>query len=154
MAGTQNQIGLKASYGKAVLSNAFTGITFTFNTTPTEVRALSTSWTFDSNSVDFDMSSDGRLRYIGAKTKWFYVSGKLGSGDTPLQLGEVRKNGANYGTSYFYTGSQWGTVGPSDTPMQLSTNDYISFFIRRNATSNSAQIWSVELSAKEIVGAN
>lgn len=141
----QNQLGLVGSGGYIYMNNSGTTVSFSITTSYKEVASLGTSYTIASTSPDFAMTTDGRLKYTGIKTKNFMANAILCFGsNTAGSYGlQIYKNGSSTGLEMYSTSIT--TIALTKIPVSLSTNDYISLYAKRSANS-SILISSIELS--------
>ena len=135
---------ISSSYGCMTINNGLSGISVFMNTTPTELRSLSTSWILTpNNSSNITMVSNGRLQYTGSKTKVFMISGAISTNTSNIYIVALYKNGLNDVTSGM-TGAlgigsiNAGYIGSFNYFVSLAQNDYISFFVRLNAGPGNA----------------
>lgn len=144
MAFIANQIGLQSSDGFITMNTNATGVVFAFTTSYQELRSLGTNFVLASPAQNFDMVSDGRLRYIGISTKTFafdvYYTQATG---TNLAL-QLYKNGSPVAGSEWFQGFTSGNI--MKFPVSMVTNDYVSVWGKRSSASN-ATIHQIILSA-------
>lgn len=135
----QNITGGAASYGVIYLTNSFTGIAFSYTTSYKEITGLAVSFNLGPTVQDFGMSTDGRLKYTGTDTKLFSVCSILGSTGTSNVLSlQLYKNGSAL-TDSLVCGIE--SLRMSYYEVSLSTNDYISLFIKsQSAFSGNIRI--------------
>jgi len=141
----QNQLGLVGSGGYIYMNNSGTGVTFSITTSYQEVASLGTSFTLASTSPDFAMTTDGRLKYTGLRTKNFMANAVfcIGSNSVSSYAIQIYKNGSATGLQLYATSIS--TLALTKIPVSLSTNDYISLYAKR-ATNGTPSLSSVEIS--------
>ena len=151
MTSIQNQCGLKQSFGTIWMNTGnWTGVNVAFSAnTYKELASLGTNFTLMSPSNDFAMTTDGRLKYTGINTRNFLInSGVSHSRNTDTSIA-IYKNGV------LVTGAECITdicnsLTNEDVPVSLSTNDYVSVWLKHSSTINT-NIYSVILNAVSII---
>jgi hypothetical protein len=145
----QNQIGETTSYGTIWLNTGnWNGINFSLTTSYKEVSSLATSFSLASPSPDFAMTTDGRLKYTGIKTRNFLVKSFLSTDEGGNCSLAIYKNGSLVTGAEFYNKAVYFTsVG---TQVSLATNDYISIFLKYTSNANIL-IYQATLTAKSIL---
>ena len=152
---SQNQCGIKTANGTIWMNtNNWTGKTYSITTSYTEMTSLGTNFTLMSPNVNFSMSTDGRLEYTGTDTLNFIANACINA-DTHAASKAVAiyKNGSlitgaeNYSTA-FVTDYAWPVIS---IPVSLSTNDYLSVWLKGSISSAALVIYQVSLSAKSIL---
>ena len=146
---TQNQLGSTTSYGRIWMNTgSWTGVSKTIASGGTEMGSLSTSFTLMTPSKDFSMSTDGRLKYTGAKNKNFLASAYL-SENTNTQIAIfIYKNGSPITGVSSNTGSG-NFLLANKIPIALVTNDYLSVFCEISG-GNTVTITQISLSARSL----
>ena len=146
---TQNQTGIKTSYGAIWMSNAYTGATFTITTSYTELKSLATAFAIFTPSNDFSMSTDGRLAYTGTNTRKFLASASIANSlGFNSQAIAIAKNGTNITGAQSYADS--GTLILNDIEVSLATNDYLSIFIKKITSSSTPSFYQINLTAEQV----
>ena len=149
MSFTQNQTGIQASYGTIWMNTGnWTGATFSVTTSYTELTSLSTSFTLSSPANYFSMTTDGRLKYTGINNMQFNAVGYIGYGASGRMALGIFKNGSLVEESYSFVGADHVQVM---TNITLSTNDYLSLFVKR-FTANSVPFYQITLGVKTAIG--
>lgn len=147
MAGTQNQIGLKSSYGYIWMNAGnWTGNTFAFTTSYQELTSLGTSFTLASPSQDFSMTTDGQLKYTEKTTKLFSIDAQYSYNIGTIRFAmQLYKNGSALSGSESYIGAGSG-INMLKFPITMATNDYVSVYAKRQAATTTT-IFQAILSA-------
>lgn len=131
----QNQIGATTSAGSIWMNTGgWTGISFSMTTSYKELASLSTAFTLSSPATDFAMTADGRLRYTGKDPRRFIATGFLSCGASASYALAIYKNGSIITGSDSYCVS--GVVLATTPITSLSTDDYISLFVKRNSSAS------------------
>lgn len=144
-----NQIGLQNSEGFIIMNAIASPVSFAFTTSFQELTSLGTNFVLASLSQNFEMTTDGRLKYTGVKEKPFVVSASM-SLTTSTSYGiQIYKNGvALPGIAWYVT---FGYTNIFKAPTMLATNDYISLYTRR-LSGGSLSIAQVTVSAESLSG--
>jgi hypothetical protein len=137
------------SYGYIWMNTgSWTGDTFSFTTAYQEMSSIGVNFTLLSPSFEFEMTTDGRLKYTGSTTKTFSVNATFSCSNSGSFAMQIYKNGvALAGIEAYETGAQ--SLEISDAPVSLATNDYISIFLKKSTVVN-VDIIQLSLSAIEI----
>lgn len=142
MAGTQNQIGRKPSYGYIWMNTGnWTGVSKALTTSYQELTSLGTNFVLASTPQDFAMTTDGRLKYTGIPTKRFSVNASASF--SAATFIELYKNGVSLNDSESYS-AVYGRI-PSFS-VDLSANDYISIWAKV-PSNTSVTFYTITLSA-------
>ena len=150
MSSYQNQIGAKTSFGTIWMNTGdWFGVSFALTLSYKELASLGTNFTLMSPSNDFAMTTDGRLKYTGINTRNFNIKCFLSSDSNNSGSLAVYKNGSLITGASFYS-SENEFISTSST-VSLSTNDYISMFLRAASIAETIRIYQVTLTAKSIL---
>jgi hypothetical protein len=155
LTGPQQQPQPELSYGHISLLNNFVSYTKFVTTSGREISGFFTHWVLNTG-VDFSMTTDGKLKYTGTTTKKFIIAHQICTFNANVSnssLSEIRKNG----TVITYTRS-WAqattlTIGSHYTNVSyvsLSTNDFISIYLKTQTSSSSIVITGGNLIALSI----
>lgn len=149
MSFTQNQTGIKASYGTIWMNTGnWTGATFSVTTSYTELTGLGTAFTLSSPSNDFAMTTDGRIKYTGVNDRNFNAVGYIGYGASGRMGLGIFKNGSFVEDAYSFVGADHVQ---SRAVITLSTNDYLSLFVKR-FSANSVPFYQITLGVNAAIG--
>ena len=134
---TQNQTGvLPSAYGTLYRNSGnYTGESFSFTTSYQELASFGTgSWTLATPVSNFIMSPDGRLKYVGAETRYFLAEAYFVTTNAGGNFSiAIYKNGVLVSGAESWM-SAASTISILPYPMgTLSTNDYISLYGKRSA---------------------
>jgi len=135
MSSTQNQIGQINPNGNIWMNTGdWPGVSFSITTSYKEMTSLGTNFTLMSPANYFDMAVDGRLRYIGSRTKTFNVTGYVATNNSGNLAIAIYKNGSLVTGAENYSGST--PIIMAAAPVEMATNDYVSLFIKRSANTS------------------
>jgi hypothetical protein len=131
------------SYGQMILNST---ATLTVNPGPVEILGLPSPWSRNTTSTsDVTMSTEGRLTYVGATTKNFFVIASCStSGNTDEYVvrmgisGSTTAPGLGSALNRYINGG--GSASIVAVKLVLSTNDYISLFITRTTGASVSTI--------------
>lgn len=149
MSFTQNIIGRLPSYGAIYVVNTFTGIAYAYTTSYAELTGLPVSFSIVSPVQDFAMTTDGRLKYTGIPTKLFYVSAVVPALENSTNWISIKlyKNGSALTGSDVYANSM---LRINNFEVSMSTNDYVSVFLKAKTSYASGRLASVMISATSV----
>ena len=146
---TQNQLGTTISYGTIWMNTGnWTGHSKAIASGGTEMTSLGTNFTLMSPSNDFSMSTDGRLKYTGAKNKNFIASAFLAENTNTQIAIFIYKNGSPL-TGVSSAASSGNFLLVNKVPVSLVTNDYLSIFCKIPG-GNTVTITQINLSAESL----
>lgn len=138
------------SYGRIYTGiSAGSGNSLTFGASPTEITGTPVAFTLDTLSTsDFTMTTDGRLKYTGSKTKTFRCSASFSCTNAAAGVLQIYKGGVAV-TNAIGRGllSQVVVLG---TEISLSTNDYLSLFVNFISGTAAPSIYTAQLSVSSL----
>ena len=118
---------------------------FSFTDSYQEMSGMTTPYAVQGTPVDFEMTTDGQLKYIGTETKNFIATGCMCVQTSAQMAIYLYKNGLPIpgGEQYNNNGSY---LRIENIQVQLSTNDYISLYAKRVSSANQ-NIYFLQVSA-------
>jgi hypothetical protein len=118
------------------------GSPFSFTTSYQEILGLATAYTLVNNTANFDMPSEGRLRYIGASPISIWVGFSILTTNKTFTFA-IYKNAVTQLIELNTTGL---AINLNNFKIDLVQNDYISIFGKRSAAGGEA-IYNIQLFA-------
>jgi hypothetical protein len=132
------------SYGHIYLYN--NNIATVISATNTPVVFNSTSFILNPISLNFEMSANGRLKYVGITTSQFFIeiTADIQGGSNPQQqtTTNLLLNGTTINTTAIKqtVGNGLAQNGVMSTIVNLNTNDYIEISLSNNTSTNNLTI--------------
>jgi len=150
--GAATNTGWKAMFSQVQMGECYSEAETTITGSGTAKTLVDNTTTLSGNSMgDWDVPSDGRLRYTGTKTLTFHtgatISFKTTAGNNQQIEVEVRKNGTKVtGSKVLSTGDNTEYHSTAiHVFAQMETNDYLELFVINNTGSNEVVVNSFNL---------